>query len=167
MNGENLPYQALDVVPFTPITSEWGDGVGDDILALAAGTGLDDGAIDTPKIGNGAVTSPKLAEAFVRGRQRVGTTNTSELGYLLQWGRANTPNFTSANAQNLSVSFPTAFSSTPFIALSASHNTGAIDDVRASIGSLSASAVTFRVRVGIHGTNAPVTISWIALGPAG
>lgn len=49
MNGENLPYQTLDVVPFTPITSEWGDGVGDDIFALAAGTGLDDGSVTADK----------------------------------------------------------------------------------------------------------------------
>lgn len=55
MNGENLPYQALDVVPFTPITSEWGDGVGDDILALAAGTGLDDGSIGAGKLVVGAI----------------------------------------------------------------------------------------------------------------
>lgn len=54
MNGENLPYQTLDVVPFTPITSEWGDGVGDDILALAAGTGLDDGSISPPAINSNA-----------------------------------------------------------------------------------------------------------------
>lgn len=50
MNGENLPYQTLDVVPFTPITSEWGDGVGDDIFALAAGTGLDDGSVTAGKL---------------------------------------------------------------------------------------------------------------------
>lgn len=49
MNGENLPYTDLDVVPFTPITSEWGDGIGEDILALAAGTGLDDGAVSFAK----------------------------------------------------------------------------------------------------------------------
>jgi len=44
-NGDNLPYQTLDVVPFTPITSAWGDGIGADILALAAGTGFDDGVV--------------------------------------------------------------------------------------------------------------------------
>lgn len=66
-NGDNLPYQSLTVVPFTAITSEWGNGIGDDILALAAGTGLDDGAVTTPKIADGNVTSPKLARVVAAG----------------------------------------------------------------------------------------------------
>lgn len=59
MNGENLPYTNLTVIPFTAITSEWGNGIGDDILALAAGTGLDDDAITTEKIDDEAVTYAK------------------------------------------------------------------------------------------------------------
>lgn len=50
MNGENLPYTNLTVIPFTAITSEWGNGIGDDILALAAGTGFDDNSIESKSI---------------------------------------------------------------------------------------------------------------------
>lgn len=61
MNGDNLPYQSLDVVPFTPITSEWGDGIGENILALAGGTGFDAGAIGTDTLAQSAVTPEKTS----------------------------------------------------------------------------------------------------------
>lgn len=63
MNGENLPYADMDAVPFTPITSEWGDGIADNILALAAGTGFDPGAISDPDtLGQNVVKNEHLFE---------------------------------------------------------------------------------------------------------
>lgn len=56
-NGDNLPFDDLDVIPFTAITSEWGDGIGENLLALAAGTGLDDGAVTASKLNLGALSA--------------------------------------------------------------------------------------------------------------
>lgn len=61
MNGDNLPYQSLTVVPFTAITSEWGNGIGDNLLALAGGTGFDAGAIDSPALANNSVSQIRLS----------------------------------------------------------------------------------------------------------
>lgn len=41
----SLPNPGMDAVPFTPITSEWGDDIIENIEALAAGTGLNAGAV--------------------------------------------------------------------------------------------------------------------------
>lgn len=90
MNGDNLPYQFLTVIPFTPITSEWGNGVGDDLLALAAGTGFDDGAVATAKMADGAITPNKMnfgaATAF---EATSGTTNSTGYTATLTTGGTN------------------------------------------------------------------------------
>lgn len=92
-NGDNLPYNGsdLDVVPFTPITSEWGDGIGADILALAAGTGLDPDAITTPAIAGGAVTAEKLS------------TSALLLGYATKTSNQSTSSTTAVQVTGLSV----------------------------------------------------------------
>lgn len=87
MNGDNLPYQDLDVVPFTPITSEWGDGIGDDILALAAGTGLDNGSITGQKIdfastGTGAIWYEELGRSTLMSNANSITVNITAKKYL-------------------------------------------------------------------------------------
>lgn len=46
----SLPNPGMDAVPFTPITSEWGDQIIENIEALADGSGLDDGIIDSSKV---------------------------------------------------------------------------------------------------------------------
>lgn len=46
----NLPNQGMDAVPFTPITSQWGDEVIENIESLADGSGIGDEAIKASNI---------------------------------------------------------------------------------------------------------------------
>src|SRR3990167_2269666 len=74
----------------------------------------EDDSVVTANITAGAVTSPKLAEAFVRGRLQENTTNTAPTGLTLQhgWGVITA---SAASTQAETVTFPTAFSAIPLV----------------------------------------------------
>ena len=55
-----LPNPGMDAVPFTPITSQWGDEIIENIEALAAGSGLDDGVLDNTKLKTGSGIAYRL-----------------------------------------------------------------------------------------------------------
>lgn len=49
-NGDNLPHGSLTVLPFDPITAQWANNLNANVLSLAAGSGLDDGAVTSDKV---------------------------------------------------------------------------------------------------------------------
>lgn len=102
--------------------------------------------------------------AFIKGRQQIGTTNTDQNGQLFQWGRIDTPNFPSAGDLAVTVTFPTPYAAPPFVTLAAENNPAALEGVWATITNRTATTVTFRAHVSIHGSVAPVTINWMAIG---
>lgn len=55
-----LPNPGLDAVPFTPLTAQFLDDMIENIESLAAGSGFDQDAIDTPSLAPGSVTGPKI-----------------------------------------------------------------------------------------------------------
>ena len=56
----NLPYTPTYVSPFDVITSQAENETQDNITALANGTGIGDGALDTAAYKNGSVTADKV-----------------------------------------------------------------------------------------------------------
>lgn len=66
--------------------------------------------IVTRHVGDGKITSPKLAEAFIKGRQQDNTTNSTQSGLRMQWGWGFMPGNGTAIATD-SVTFPVAFAS--------------------------------------------------------
>lgn len=75
-----LPYTMPPVSPFDVITSQAENEKIANIEALAAGTGLDDGAVTTAKIDDGAVTASKLDfETYIELGRATAASNVSSL----------------------------------------------------------------------------------------
>jgi hypothetical protein len=135
--------------------------------------------VTTAKIADANVTSGKLAEAFIRGRLQSDTTNSDISGWRIQtgWGWVLG---TAATAVSETLTFPTAFSSSPIvIATNLGYKVGSdpssiIDfsvdsgeNVVARPSSGSAASIMFVNKDStVIATNKRCGYSWIAIGPA-
>jgi hypothetical protein len=169
-------------------TAQWGDDLVQGILTEHKQTGghsnitadtVSTGALTVTgalSLPNASITAAKLAGDTINltaggmvrlqnvSRQSASGVNSIANNLLQQEGTTTGPTFTTNNAQNATVTFPVAFDDTPIVTCAVSHSAGAIDDVTITIVGISASSVTFRIRVNIWGSaNAPV-VHWRATG---
>lgn len=138
------------------------------------------GQLGTNAYTDGSVTSPKLAEAFFRGRYQSNTTNSAPTGLTVQFGWGFLAGDASDGVQE-TVTFPAAFSAAPIVVVSylgarltASGNPADPSELTASPGDanryvLAAATTTtnFEVTVGdVAGTSSSINYgySWVAIG---
>lgn len=113
-----MAYTAWSVVfGEQPTAAKWNQ-LGENDAGFKTGDNIDDNAILARHILDGVVTSPKLAEAFVRSRYQSNTTNSAPTGLTIQhgWG------FMLGDADDTTteaVTFPVAFTTLYSIQVSA------------------------------------------------
>lgn len=163
-----------------PTAAKW-NILGENDASFNDGTGIADDAILTRHILAANITSPKLIEAFFRGRQQIDPSNvignSQATGLTVQfgWGQMNT---TASAHNNETVTFPTAFSAPP-VCLIVQLN-GFASTAQANLAGFTTgitkwvatgelpTATNFRVRISTgDGTNLSAgwtAYSWIAIG---
>lgn len=180
-----MAYQAWSVVfGEQPTAAKW-NILGTNDASFHDGTGIDDDAILTRHVLDENITSPKLAEAFLKGRRRNISTNVVIGNYRIQIGWDYS---TGGGAFDLikAITFPVAFSGTPIVVVSgvgarsvASGAPTELSDLATSYGGGTATSYNTNTITAsgfnIQGTRADSSVfsntfnwgfTWIAIGPA-
>lgn len=100
-----------------PTAAKW-NILGTNGASFNDGTGIGDNAILTRHVTDANITSPKLTEAFFRGRQQALLANTTPTGLTVQFGWSFVTGTGVSLRASKTITFPTAFSVTPIVFMS-------------------------------------------------